>query len=483
MSRPDAERSLEIYKNFTKLTDLVIKFLNTAKQYEHVTKVETPKLKHAPTSLTTALEDYLNDRDFEQNRRQYLASKDGGKGLKAGSGVNRSATSAVSPSKAPASIVTRSATTAAPTKPPQQATGPSPDLIDFFDSIESNQQPMATQGNPFQQQQQPQQQPSFTDAAPQYQQQQAMFGPQQTGFAPQQTGFAPQQTGFSPQQNGFNQQQSGFIQQPTGFNQQQTGFAPQQTGINQFPSQQDHVLLSQQTGGNPFRNMQQPQQAPSPQQSQQPEQLQPQSTGAGFGGYTPQPLQQGPAEMPGSSSFSQQPQQFQQQQQTGGLQRQPTNPFRQSMQPDRTAQSSSPFGSQATGGNPFARSNTIPEDSAMQSFGQQSFSNSQPQPPPFPQQPTGQPQSPQPVAPQRTGTNPFARQQQTSSPQLLQPQATGSNPFRQSTFVNQDTGQGWQHGNQGTLGGFNSNLIDTQPVFPRPAGQRLGYGQQQQGFG
>lgn len=452
MSRPDAERGLEIYKNFTKLTDQVIKFLNVARQSEHVTRVETPKLKHAPTSLTAALEDYLNDPDFESNRRQYMGGKDP-KGSKSSSGPTRAATSGTSKPPKSASGPIRSATLSTPSNPPAQAKGPAPDLIDFFGSIEQNQQPMGTQSNDFQQQ------PVFTGAFPQNQPQ-AGFMSQQTGFGqPQQTGM-PQQGQFGPQQTGFAPQQTGFDQ---GFQQQDGAFAPQQTGnpFGQFQQPQ-----RQQETGNPFGNFQQQQQEPPTQQ--QPQQLQPQFTGAGFGGYTPQP--QFPQQ-------SQEPQQFHQQP-TGGLQRQPTNPFRQSMLPSSTGQSASPFGQNQTGGNPFSRPSAIPEDSPMQSFDQQSFPATQPT-----SQANSQQQfHAQSLVPQRTGTNPFARNQQTASPGPIQPQATGTNPFRQSAFVNQTTGAGWQHDGQGTIGGFNAQAIETTSVFPRPAGQQLGYGQQHQGF-
>jgi hypothetical protein len=82
------------------------------------------------------------------------------------------------------------------------------------------------------------------------------------------------------------------------------------------------------------------------------------------------------------------------------------------------------------------------------------------------------------LQPQRTGTNPFARnrsppntnsqfQPAAASPLVTNP--TGStNPFRQSAFVNQQTGTGWQHSGQGTFGGFDVNNVDTVPVFPRP---------------
>ncbi|BCR91977.1 ENTH domain protein [Aspergillus chevalieri] len=283
------------------------------------------------------------------------------------------------------------------------------DLIDFFDSIE---QP-AAQENQLRQQQYLQQQ--------QQQQYQQAMQFQQTGFQPQQTGFYPQQTGFQqPQQMGFQQ--------------------PQQTGFNQFGA------------NNPFG------------QPQAPQPLQPVPTGAGFGGYSPQPQSYGyqsnlaPIPQSNVAAFptQQQPQQPQQSQQPQQLQPQHTNPFRQSMlmaTPTGTAMpSTAQLNRQST--NPFAR--------RMSSVNLQ---------PPSPSQAPAQP-----IQPQRTGTNPFARNSTVVPQQGLQPPAaaplrpnpTGStNPFRQSAFVNQQTGQGWQvSGQQGTMGGYEQ--LDTVPVFPRP---------------
>ncbi len=63
MSKPDAERAMEIYNNFTKQTDFVVQYLSTARQYEHQTRVEVPKLKHAPVNLGKQLQEYLKDED------------------------------------------------------------------------------------------------------------------------------------------------------------------------------------------------------------------------------------------------------------------------------------------------------------------------------------------------------------------------------------------------------------------------------------
>ncbi|KAH0164047.1 hypothetical protein KCU67_g5317, partial [Aureobasidium melanogenum] len=53
------------------------------------------------------------------------------------------------------------------------------------------------------------------------------------------------------------------------------------------------------------------------------------------------------------------------------------------------------------------------------------------------------------------------------SASFLTPAVTGStNPFRQSMFVNQQTGQGWQNTPQASMGGWEQ--LQTVPVFPRP---------------
>src|SRR5277367_4691649 len=89
MSRSDAERALGIYLDFTKQTESVVLYLSTARQYQHQTRVEVPKLKHAPTNLGKQLEDYLADPDFEINRRQYLAEQEAKKGKGTSNGISK----------------------------------------------------------------------------------------------------------------------------------------------------------------------------------------------------------------------------------------------------------------------------------------------------------------------------------------------------------------------------------------------------------
>ncbi|TVY28777.1 ENTH domain-containing protein [Lachnellula hyalina] len=435
MSKPDAERALEIYKSFAKQTDFVVQYLSVARQYEHQTRVEVPKLKHAPVNLGKQLEDYLVDPDFEINRRQYLAEQES-KGRKGANGTTKPFLTAKTPeSKAATGRAFPEAASEEPGAKPLPAKGPDPDLIDFFDSIEQNQQPMATQIG----QQQPGQIPQFNNGAPLQMQQPQQFP--QNGFAQPQMDF--QNTNqFPPQQQPFS-----------------TGFVPQQQQQVQQPQQ-----------------MQQPPQFQQP-QIQQPQQIQPNFTGAGFGGYTPQPSFQpgGLSSIPQESAASFQPGQPQNLgvMQTG---QQTTNPFRQSMLisnptglPGPAFPASPPITSPLTrqSTNPFAKSHTPPGG------GQQPFS-----PPPEQSfQPLPQQQPAAPLQPLATGTNPFAKNIAMSGAQRPQtagglvPQPTGStNPFRQSQFVNTATGTGWQHGQQPIGGGLDT--IDTVPVFPRPAQQQ-----------
>jgi hypothetical protein len=424
MSRPDAERSLSIYKTFGRQTEQVVQYLSLARQYETSTRLEVPRLKHAPTTLTSSLEDYLNDPDFEINRRQYLAqqeAKRSGRALPTPQATSKSQgkTSRSDP-------FSSSATTNPPTTSKQPAKGPPPDLIDFFDSIESNQQPMANQNQPAQ-----------------------SYAPD-PGFQQQQ--FQPQQTGYNP-----------FLQQSTG---------------QQYPPQQ-----FQQPQGPQYQ-----QQQFSPQQQMQP--VQTDFTGAGFGGYTaqsngsqgqqPYPVQSPLSIIPqnGIAEFHQPPQPLQPQQTS-------TNPFRQSSMPTGFAATSLSPATQTPNRlstNPFAKGPVHSQSAgvpavANEFFGSTAFgSPHQTQQQDFqshsalfagatspPQQ--SQQASPAPMQPQRTGTNPFAKNR--SPPPAVAPliaNPTGStNPFRQSAFVNQQTGQGWQRSDQGVFGN-----VETVPIFPRP---------------
>jgi hypothetical protein len=419
MSRPDSERALKIYKTFSTQTEEVVKFLGVARHFEAATRLEIPNLKHASTDLAQLLEDDLNDPDFDLRRREYRVQKESNKsGRAAPSALSKSADS-TRPGATSTPSASKSARAAAPkieSKPP------APDLIDFFESIEQHQQPMAQQAPPQQQAH------SFQQAG----YGQAVFQTQLTGF-PQQAGYA------QPPQPGFVQQQTGFGS-PYGVQ-----------------------------GGNPFPP------------TQQPQQLQSTPTGAGFGGYTSQPQSYGfqsslaPISQDGVASFP--PQQgltngTQQQQQQ--QQQQATNPFRQSMLVGTPTGSPGSFNQPGQTASPLTRQNTNPFAKRLSTALPQFNGHPSAQAAAFPPQSTPQ-SAPQPLQAQRTGTNPFARNSPVSAPQAqptglqpLQPHVTGStNPFRQSAFVNQQTGQGWHvSGQQGSMGGLEQ--LETVPVFPRP---------------
>ncbi|KAK4170184.1 ANTH domain-containing protein [Cladorrhinum sp. PSN259] len=438
LSKTDAERAMDIYRAFTRQTDYVIQYLSVARQYEHHTRVEIPKLKHAPTNLGRQLEEYLKDPDFEIHRRQYIAELEAKKASKGGlagaSKSSKSETGKASSSAITAAFQQAQASSIASTSASAPATapvkGPDADLIDFFESIEQNQTPMAVQP-------QAQQQPQF-QANPQAQ--------IQMGMSP--WGPAP----FQPQQVPQQVQANTFVPQPTGY----------QPGL-------------------PFQ--QQGQQAFSPQQ-----QIQPAFTGAGYGGFSPQPqagfqpnsLAPIPQETVATFQNIANPS-FQ------GLQlpQQSTNPFRQSMLTNQQTSSTvssvpasatapapaqqRPATSQST--NPFARSSP----QAAQPFTDTS-SNS-----PFQPQQAQQPVAAAPLQSLQTGTNPFAKnfaapqpaqatqQQRPVTAGGLLSQPTGTNPFRQGAFVNHTTGLGWQNNQQPIGGGLDQ--LEPIPVFPRPAAQ------------
>jgi len=365
----------------------------------------------------------LKDPDFEIHRRQYLAELEAKKSKGGLSGASKSARFESAKPSSSANTNERLPPTPAKAEPPKKPDG---DLIDFFESIEQNQTPMAAQPQP-QQEQQPQQ------------------TQMQMGMSP--WGPAP----FQPQQ--LPQLQTGFAPQPTGF----------QPGVQ-------------------FQQQSQPTFSPT---QQAPQQMQPAFTGAGFGGFSPQPqpgfqpntLSPIPQDSVANFQSTMAPS-FQ------GLQapQQTTNPFRQSMLMNQ--QTGTPFApapapantqqrpatSQST--NPFARSSP----QAAQPFGTPA-SNS-----PFQSQPAQQPAAqPAPLQPLQTGTNPFAKNfgaAQPAQPTQQRPvtaggilsQPTGStNPFRQGAFVNHNTGMGWQHNQQSIGGGLDQ--LETIPIFPRPAQQ------------
>ncbi|KAK6527179.1 hypothetical protein TWF281_010372 [Arthrobotrys megalospora] len=450
MSRYDAERALEIYKVFTRQTEDTVEFLQNARRLETATRLQIPNVKHAPTSLTKALEEYLLDPDFDVNRRQYLAAQEAKRTGKKIPTNDILATSKIT------AATSSGATASAPQAPAaaQQAAAPPPkqeNLIDFFASIENEQTPMfggTPTNNP---------QPTFVQQPAQV--------------------VAPQiQVPIIPQPQFPIQQQPGFV-------------VPGQVPQVQVPQQ---FLV----------------QNPAPFSLQQP--LQTDFTGAGFGGYTPAPqpaiatipqpiIQTAPIIAPNLTASVQTPQS------APGLlptATGSTNPFRQSMMPTGSSVAS-PITSAGTGGstgaprgtNPFARASTIPvTPQAAPTFSSTAteYSHITPQ--------QTQPQIQAPIRSASTGsTNPFSRPKPentlpsvSEAPQVanggygqvpipsFQPsgglnvaQPTGTNPFRQSKLP-ADLAP------QISMGGLEH--LETIPVFPRSDQQQQNQ-QQPQGQG
>lgn len=94
MSHIDAKTALGIYRHFCKQTERVVEYLGVAKKLQNLLNVPIPNLKHvrdiksklicqifmqleqAPVSLAGALQEYLEDPNFEQNRIEYKTTKE-----------------------------------------------------------------------------------------------------------------------------------------------------------------------------------------------------------------------------------------------------------------------------------------------------------------------------------------------------------------------------------------------------------------------
>ncbi|KAJ9098130.1 hypothetical protein QFC21_004459 [Naganishia friedmannii] len=300
MAKTDAREALGIYKTFCKQNDKVVEYLDAARRLHHVVEVPVPNLKHAPVSLVKALEEYLNDPNFEQNRLEYQQNM-GVADIPTTAGGSASTPAPAKPSPPVESRTVQpqqqQETASASAPPPKAQQTVNQSIQDFFASIENESGNQANnnnfmmnpygQPNPMmlQQQQQQQQQPMINPFR------QSMMAPQMTGFpaqnqslgmnswaqhpngrmmAPQSTGFIQQQQQQSPflqpQQTGYMaaqqpQQQSPFMQpQSTGFLQptptsqpaqpQQNAFGSMGIGSGSAGMQQ---MMPQATGPNPFR--------------------------------------------------------------------------------------------------------------------------------------------------------------------------------------------------------------------------------------
>lgn len=75
MSRPNAERALELYKRFCFQTEQVLAFLNLTRRRCYQLRSSIPQLKHAPLELADALEEYLHNPDVDKNTKKNVQSK------------------------------------------------------------------------------------------------------------------------------------------------------------------------------------------------------------------------------------------------------------------------------------------------------------------------------------------------------------------------------------------------------------------------
>ncbi|CCE73131.1 Piso0_000152 [Millerozyma farinosa CBS 7064] len=214
MSKVDAERALNIYRKFVVQTKYVIDYLRVAKHLEYATRLHVPTIKHAPTALTSSLEEYLDDPNFEVNRRQYLAEKQDKKDPGSSSLLRSGGNNAQGPSKG------------SENQPPRNP----PNNYQNTDEINRNNSLLVQQStyNPWR-------------ASLPVVQQQAPFVTQ-SDMTQQQAAMVPSMTG------------NGTFVSPTISLGQNAIFQPQQTGVGQtfIVPGQAQPLQPQSTNSNPF---------------------------------------------------------------------------------------------------------------------------------------------------------------------------------------------------------------------------------------
>lgn len=134
MSKSDATEAFEIYKSFIKQTDKIVDYLAYARRLSNILNVPVPSLKHAPTSLVKALEEYLHDPNFEQNRLDYKKSLAVAEGKPAAKSTDKGADK----DKAGTSASASAATPPPAAKPPTPVANAQQKIQDFLDSIETD---------------------------------------------------------------------------------------------------------------------------------------------------------------------------------------------------------------------------------------------------------------------------------------------------------------------------------------------------------
>ncbi|KAL9934190.1 hypothetical protein V8E36_006646 [Tilletia maclaganii] len=226
MSKVDASTSLKVYRDFCNQTEKVVAYLTAARKYSHALRVAIPQLKHAPIGLAGALDEYLSDPNFEQNRVEYRKNRQIADGEPASSSSTKASGKEATKEEGKKEEGKEEAKKVE--KPPIPSNNQA--LQDFFASIDTDQHTMAFQQPIFAQQQlllQQQQQAMFT----------GMGGPfgQQMGMQPTGMMLAPQMTGFNP-----------FLQ-------------PNMTGMMAPQQQQNAFLQAQLTGMDAFGGGQRPQ--------------------------------------------------------------------------------------------------------------------------------------------------------------------------------------------------------------------------------
>ncbi|KII87482.1 hypothetical protein PLICRDRAFT_43127 [Plicaturopsis crispa FD-325 SS-3] len=424
MSHVDASSALALYRHFCKQTEEVVEYLMVAKKLQNLLNVPIPNLKHAPVSLAGALQEYLNDPNFEQNRIEYKANKAAVEksersGSKPDASTAKKAETPSSPKPSTPAAQPAASTSSAPAKAETNQ-----NMVDFFSAIEEEQPTMFN--------------PQTGSPTATYFQQQAAHNPfvqrQMTGaqpfmmpqMQPQQTGFMmPQQTAFQPPPQQQQQQQQQQPPNPFGLQppQQQQQSQPQHRPFSSFLQPQNTGFMQPQSTG--F--------------------MQPQSTG------------------------------FMQQQPTGLLQPQATgsNPFRQStLFPQSTGMAAfSPGGQQNGGSTPFSGQNQ------GQPFGQSSATPFAGNSGPF-----GRPLSTVADLPPRPASTPL---KSSSSPPPMQPvksHQTGSrNPFgvpvtpappmpKPPTLFEQLSMGGNSYGMNGSQNSSGGNQPQAQPQQPQQTG-------------
>ncbi|KAK9375047.1 ANTH domain-containing protein [Lipomyces chichibuensis] len=223
MSKYDAERALEVYKTFVEEMEGIVEYLQVARKLESATRLNVPNIKHAPTSLTQALEEYLNDPDFDVNRRQFLAQREAKMAAHRNDiSVPDPIASAISQSDVSVRAGFQSQQQNQQTSgEPRKKLSPEQSLIDFFASIE---------------------------------QQESIFPEGTNGSAPtqQQIHSEPVNAPQSPQQQ-LQQVQQPYVYQPTGGAYSfQPLAAAQQTPLNRDFTGAGFGGYSNQTESRPF---------------------------------------------------------------------------------------------------------------------------------------------------------------------------------------------------------------------------------------